>query len=172
MRRAVKEALMQSKVKLFGHPVHQMLVPIPLGLFVAAVLFDVIAIARDSVGLTNVAHWNILAGIIFALVAAVFGALDLYPVPRQTRAFRVGVLHGVGNIVMTLLFVTAALLRWRTEMHRPSGISFAIEVIAIGLAFVTAWLGGELVDRLGVGVDDNAGLDAPSSLHDRRPQPR
>ncbi len=35
------------------------------------------------------------------------------------------------------------------------------------LGAVTGWLGGELVDRLGVGVDDGAHLNSPSSLTGR-----
>jgi hypothetical protein len=44
--------------------------------------------------------------------------------------------------------------------------------VALALGTVAAWLGGELVDRLGVGVDDGAHLDAPSSLSGRRARPR
>jgi len=36
------------------------------------------------------------------------------------------------------------------------------------LALFTGWLGGELVDRLAVGVDPGAHVDAPSSLRSRR----
>ena len=41
-------------------------------------------------------------------------------------------------------------------------------LLAFVLAGVTAWLGGELVDRLGVGVDDGANVNAPSSLRGHR----
>jgi hypothetical protein len=37
-------------------------------------------------------------------------------------------------------------------------------IAGAGVALVTAWLGGELVYRLGVAVDDGANLDATSSL--------
>jgi hypothetical protein len=36
--------------------------------------------------------------------------------------------------------------------------------IGVALALVSGWLGGELVERLGVGVDEEAGVNAPSSL--------
>ena len=42
----------------------------------------------------------------------------------------------------------------------PHTLSF----LGAGLSLLTAWLGGELVARLGVGVYEDAGLDAPNSL--------
>jgi uncharacterized membrane protein len=49
----------------------------------------------------------------------------------------------------------------------PPTSLFLLEVVALALGSVAGWLGGELVDRLGVGVDDGAHLDAPSSLSGR-----
>jgi uncharacterized membrane protein len=42
-----------------------------------------------------------------------------------------------------------------------------LSFMGAGLALLTGWLGGELVDRLGVGVDDGAHPNAPSSLSHR-----
>ena len=42
--------------------------------------------------------------------------------------------------------------------------ALALGFVGLGTALVTGWLGGELVDRLGVGVDEGANLDAPNSL--------
>jgi uncharacterized membrane protein len=46
----------------------------------------------------------------------------------------------------------------------PTTGIFTLEVVALLLGSVGGWLGGELVDRLGVGVDEGANVDAPSSL--------
>jgi hypothetical protein len=48
--------------------------------------------------------------------------------------------------------------------YAPNGLPIMLEVIGVLLALVTGWLGGELVERLGVGVDEGAHLNAPSSL--------
>ena len=53
----------------------------------------------------------------------------------------------------------------RDSRDQPAAI--ALELIALGLGSVTGWLGGELVDRLGVGVDDGAHLNAPNSITNR-----
>src|SRR5919202_1534963 len=98
---------MDSKAKLFGHPIHPMLIVFPLGLLATSVVFDVVA-----------------------------------------------------------QFAASWLLR-RPAPHEPAGLPLALSVVAVVLALVTGWLGGELVDRLGVGVDTGAHLNAPSSLSGR-----
>ena len=52
--------------------------------------------------------------------------------------------------------------------RRAKLLGHPIHPMLIGLALVTGWLGGERVDRLAVGVDEGAHLDAPSSLRTRR----
>src|SRR5690606_27083318 len=107
--------------------------------------------------------YMIAAGIITGLVAAVFGLIDWLAIPEGTRAKRIGLFHGAGNAVVILLFIVAWFLR-RDDASDPSALVLVLEVIAAGLAMVSGWLGGELVDRLGVGVDPGAHLDSPSSL--------
>jgi hypothetical protein len=62
-----------------------------------------------------------------------------------------------------LLFGLSWLLRWNDPAN-PEGLAYVCSFAGAALSLVTGWLGGELVDRLGVGVDDGANLDAPSSL--------
>jgi len=154
---------MESKAKLFGHPIHPMLIPFPLGLLGMAVIFDLISVVRDNENLAQAAHYMTAAGILTGLLAALFGAIDWAAIPSGTRAKRIGVIHGLGNVVIVALFAIAWLLR-RDEPESVTGTSLMLEIIAVLSALVTGWLGGELVDRLGVGVADNAHLDAPSSL--------
>jgi uncharacterized membrane protein len=73
-------------------------------------------------------------------------------------------MHGAANVVTVALFATAWWLRAEPSQALPTATIFGIEVVALGLGAVGGWLGGELVDRLAVGVDDGAHLDAPSSL--------
>jgi uncharacterized membrane protein len=153
---------MKSRALLLGHPVHQMLVVFPLGLLATAVLFDLVFIATGNPTMSAVAYWMVVSGIVGALVAAPFGTIDWLAIPEGTRAKRVGALHGLGNAIVTLLFIGSWMLRSPGEAAGAGALicSFA----GAGLALFTAWLGGELVSRLGVGVHDDAGLNAPSSL--------
>jgi uncharacterized membrane protein len=90
--------------------------------------------------------------------------LDWLNVPGGTRAKRIGLLHGGGNVVVVTLFGISWLLRLNATGYEPSGLAYVFSFAGLALAAVTAWLGGELVDRLGVGVDEGANVDASSSL--------
>ena len=157
---------MESRAKLAGHPIHPMLIVFPLGLLGMAVIFDIIYLVSHDSRWTAVAYYNIGAGIITGLLAAVFGLIDWLAVPRGTRAKRIGLLHGVGNVVVVALFAVSWLLRRPDPAAPPSG-AVVLGIVGLLLALITGWLGGELVDRLGVGVDAGANLDAPSSLSHR-----
>jgi len=157
---------MESRAKLAGHPIHPMLIVFPLGLLATAVIFDVIAIASGNHEWHGISFWMIAAGIIGGLAAAVFGLVDWIAIPDGTRAKRIGLWHGVGNVIVTLMFAISWWMR-RADPTNPSGIALGLAIAAVLLALVTGWLGGELVDRLGVGVDNGAHLDAPSSLSGR-----
>ena len=154
---------MESRVKLAGHSVHQMLIVFPLGLLATAVVFDRDLPRDRQVPWTQAAFYMIGAGVITGLAAAVPGAVDWLAIPRGTRARRIGLIHGVGNVIVVALFGLSWLLRRENPAAPPTGAVVA-GMLGAALAVVTGWLGGELVDRLGVGVDDGAHLDAPSSL--------
>jgi uncharacterized membrane protein len=153
----------ESRVKLAGHPVHQMLIVFPLGLLATAVVFDVIFLVSDNPAWTMAAFYMIGAGVITGLAAAVPGSVDWLAIPRGPRAKRIGLIHGVGNVIVVALFALSWYMRWDNPAAPPTGAVVA-GLIGAGLAVVTGWLGGELVGRLGVGVDEGAHLDAPSSL--------
>ena len=128
---------MESKVKLFGHPIHPMLIPFPLGLLGMAVIFDLLAVLAGQTALGQASRPMIAAGI--------------------------ATTHGLGNVIIVVLFAIAWWLR--RDMPGPaSGLPLVLQVIGLLGALVTGWLGGELVDRLGVGIDRGANLNAPSSL--------
>lgn len=92
-----------------------------------------------------------------------FGAADWVKIPRGTRAKRVGFVHGFGNVVVVALFTLSWLLRGDSSTQ-PTATAYLLSFAGGGLSAITGWLGGELVNRLGVGIDDGAHLDAPSSL--------
>jgi uncharacterized membrane protein len=62
------------------------------------------------------------------------------------------------------LFAIAWLVRLGTGGHHPTWLAVALEIVGVALMLASGWLGGELVDRLGVGVEEGAHVNAPSSL--------
>ncbi len=155
---------MEARAKLFGHPIHQMLIVFPLGVLAMALFFDVIALFLDRhQGLFSASYYMIAAGVAAGLIAAVFGLIDYLKIPDGTRAKRIGRLHGIGNVIVVVLFAASWFLR-REHPANPATLAILLGALGAGLATITGWLGGELVGRLSVGVDDGAHLDAPSSL--------
>ena len=154
---------MESKVKLAGHPLHPMLIVFPLGLLGTAVIFDIVYLISNSTRWAVAAYYMIGAGIVGGLAAALFGWIDWLGIPPGTRARRIGLWHGVGNVAVVVLFILSWVLR-RGQPELPPTGAIVAGLSAVILSLLTAWLGGELVYRLGVGVDGGAHLDSPSSL--------
>lgn len=158
---------MESKAKALGHPIHQMLIPFPFGLLSTAVIFDIIYLIWGNATMATVSYWMIIAGIIGGLAAAPFGLIDWLAIPKNTRAKSVGMIHGLGNVVVLLLFAGSWWLRSNSPAsipYEPTTPALVLSLAGFLLAGVTGWLGGELVDRLSVGVDDGANINAPNSL--------
>jgi len=158
---------MESRAKLAGHPAHPILIVFPLGLLATSVIFDIVYLINGNPTMTIVSFWMMVAGIIGGLVAAPFGWIDWFAIPSGTRAKSIGLIHGLGNMVVVLLFIVGWLFRRDEVDHVPTSSALLISFVAFAIAGVTGWLGGELVDRLGVGVDNGAHLNSPNSLSDR-----
>jgi uncharacterized membrane protein len=154
---------MESKAKLFGHPVHPMLIVFPLGLFVTSVIFDGIHRATKKEEPAKVAHAMIGAGLIGGLLAATPGLMDWIAIPRGTRAKEIGLWHGLGNVLVLILFGLSWLQR-RDTPGKPPTSALALSLAGATLGNGTAWLGGELIHRLKVSIDEGADLNAPNSL--------
>lgn len=153
---------MESKAKLFGHAIHPILIVFPLGLLSTAVIFDVLYLLTVNATWATVAYWMIAAGILGGLIAAVFGLIDYLYIPSNTRAKRIGLIHGLVNVVAIVLYAASFLLRPLPET--PTTIAMAFSFVGFLLALLGGWFGGELVERLGVSVSPDANLNAPNSL--------
>lgn len=155
---------MRTRARALGHSIHPMLVVFPLGLLIAAVVFDAVHLGTNNDTFSQVGFWNITAGLVGSALAAVTGLVDWTGIPLRTRARSVGLVHGAMNATVAVLFLIAWLVRLDQVGHRPGAGLFVLELVAIGIGGVAAWLGGELVERMGIGVDENARPDAPSSM--------
>lgn len=140
----------------YGHPFHPILVTIPIGAWVGALVFD-IASRVNSTGsrsLVDAAYWLIGLGIVTALLAALFGLLDLLTIPTGTRAFRTGLIHMVLNVSIVGLFVVNFIWRHSNyyELSKVKVGQLVLSAVAIALLLVSGWLGGMLSYRYGVRV--------------------
>lgn len=129
-----------------GVPLHRMLIVFPLGLLGTSFLFDLAWLVLGRGDLAVDAFWIMVAGVIGAAIASIFGAMTWKKIPAGTRARRIGALHGIGNLVVTALFVASVVVR-RGDPAHPHPAALLLSAIGVLLIVVTAWLGGELAAR-------------------------
>ncbi|HJR24292.1 MAG TPA: DUF2231 domain-containing protein [Acidimicrobiales bacterium] len=140
----------------YGHPFHPILVTVPIGAWVASLVFDLTSRwSGEPEVFVKGSFWLIAIGIVGALAAALFGLLDLLTIPRGTPAFRTGLAHMGLNLTVVGLFAASFLLR---RDHLDEGdvtvAAFVCSAIALALLVVSGWLGGKLAYRYGVRVAD------------------
>lgn len=145
----------------YGHPFHPILVTIPIGAWVASLVFDIVSRVNSagSHSLVDAAYWLIAIGLIGAVIAALFGLMDLLTIPRGTRALRVGLTHMGINLAIVGLFIADFFWRHSNDnfsaAKTPAG-QLALSAVGVALLLVSGWLGGMLSYRYGVRVADEA----------------
>lgn len=157
---------MKAKATMFGHPIHQSLVVFPVGLLASSVIFDVICLMTGLETMAVVSYWMLSAGLVAAVVVIPFGLMDYSKIPANTRAKTVGMMHGLGNAVVAALFIVSWMMREPNVI--PPTTAMIWSFLGFALTLVTAWLGGELVSRLGIGVYDDASPNASNSMKEPR----
>ena len=156
---------MRSRVRAAGHAVHPILIVFPLGLLTTAVGFDVLHLVTDRVSFAFTAAHLIAAGVLLGLVTAATGWLDwLLVVPRGTRARRIGLVHGLVNAAVLVVFAVSWAMRLAATDWVPTWPAVVAGWVGLLAGGLGGWLGGELVERLGISVEEGAHPDAPSSL--------
>src|SRR5262249_50070944 len=148
---------------------------IPIGAWVGSLVLDVGSrLAGDGGDLARGAYWLIGIGVVGALVAAVFGLIDLLAVPARTPARRIGLTHLTLNLTVVTMFVASFVWRADREAYRPTSAGlFVLSGVALSLLVVSGWLGGKLAYRYGVRVaDERVQLEGYVHVHDRRARDR
>jgi len=152
---------MSARVSIAGHPVHAMLVNIPIGLWIFTLTSDVVFGVTGDPRWQATAYFTLAGGIAGALLAAVFGLIDLLGLPGP-RERRLGIFHMSLNLAIVVVQVINFALRATSQT--TSRLTLALSVLAVAALLVSGWLGGQLVHVLGV---TQPGRDEPktSALH-------
>lgn len=153
----------ESRARALGHPLHPILVVFPIGLLVTSLVFDGVYLYSGNGRWADIAYWMILSGVIGGFLAASTGWIDWFAIPTGTRARAIGLVHGVGNFIALVLFALSWLMR-RDAPAAPETLAIVLSFVSGGLLLFTGWLGGELVHRLNISIDDGANLNASNSL--------
>lgn len=139
----------------YGHPLHAAMVAVPIGAWVASIVFDIAShvVAEPRVA-TQGARWLIGLGVLGALAAATVGFLDLLAIPTRTRVFRVALVHMSLNLAVTAAFGVGFALRGGDASGPVSTGHLILSAVALAALGVAGFLGGELAYRYGVRVAD------------------
>lgn len=160
---------MKSKAHIGGHPIHPALVALPIGLFIAAFVADLVYLADDRDKMWyDMAFWAGNAAIVTALIAAVFGSIDYFWVARHTTAKKYAQAHAVMNVAVVALFA-AAMVLMLDEGALDGGALAAVVIlhgVGVGILAVSGWIGGEMVFRDHIGmIPDDARLEQEEADH-------
>lgn len=138
---------MSTRVSIAGHPIHPMLVSLPIGLWIFSLICDFGFIITGDQRWAVTAYFTLGGGILGALAAAVPGLIDLLGL-NDARAHRVGLYHMMSNLA--IVAAQAANFWLRTVEEVAGALPRAISIVAVAALVASGWLGGHLVHVLGV----------------------
>ena len=141
----------RSTASIAGHPIHPMLIPFPITFLVSALLTDIAYVWSQEAMWAYASWWLIAAGIVSALLAALFGFIDFFG-ERRIRRLKTAWYHMVGNLLAVVLSIVNFLVHNRDGAIAviPTGIT--LSAIVVLLLLFNGWMGGHLVFRHGVAV--------------------
>jgi len=161
---------MRTPANISGHPIHPMLVTIPIGLWIFSLVADLVALrSGDPETWSTVAYYALCGGIVGALLAALPGLVDLLSL--HDRAIKKTALIHMGiNLTVVALYLVNAWLRHAQDVT-VGGTPLLLSIIAIAMLVVSGWLGGKMVYLAGVGVTP-APETATDTAEGKRPEQR
>ena len=143
---------MRTPASVAKHPLHPMLIPIPIGLWIFSLVCDLAFVfGAGATHWATVSFWTMLGGIVGAIIAAIPGIIDMLSL-RDTPK-KLALAHMALNVTVIVLY--AMNFGMRLNGGAISGLPLAFSVIAVVLLGVSGWLGGHMVYVHGVGVDDS-----------------
>ena len=147
---------MLSKARIGSHPLHPMLIAIPITSYLATFGSLVGLVATRDPFWFRVALWANAVGVVSALVAAIPGAIDLLTVvPGRTVARKTGVTHAIANVTALVLFaINLYLMADARGDQEPLNTTAALALTGGGVlvTLIAGWFGWEMVQRHHVGV--------------------
>jgi uncharacterized membrane protein len=162
---------MRTPANIKGHPIHPMLVTVPIGLWVFSFVADLIGMRSNSPETWHVvAYWTMVGGIVGALAAAVPGLIDMLSL-KDTGIKKTALTHMGINLTVVALYVANAYLRHADPQNL--GLPFMLSLVAILMLLVSGWLGGKMVYTAGVGVSSGSeASELGDSMRSKTPEVR
>ena len=134
-----------------GHPLHPLLVTLPIGFLIGAFLSDIAFYSTGDAFWARASAWLIGAGLVTGILAALAGLVDFLGSER-IRSLTYAWYHFGGNAIAMVLTAINLYLRCQGDMTAVTGGQMLMSVLVVLIFAVTGWLGGEMVFRKGAGV--------------------
>ena len=141
----------RSTARIAGHPLHPMLVPLPIGFLVGALVTDLMYWKTGWANYAYFSTWLIGAGIVTALLAALAGFTDFFG-ERRIRALRTAWWHMFGNLLAVVLSIVNFAFHMRDGAMAVLPTGLTLSAIVVVLLLFNGWMGGEMVFRHRVAV--------------------
>ena len=140
-----------STAAIAGHPIHPMLIPLPLSFLVGAFGADIGFWWTNDPFWARAALWLTGAGVVLGLLAAIPGIID-FSTKERIREHQSAWFHGIGNVVVIVLAAISWWLRLGDSAAAILPWGITLSAIITLLLVITGWLGGELSYRHKIGV--------------------
>jgi uncharacterized membrane protein len=154
-----------------SHPLHPVLVTVPIGMMIGALAGDLAFYYTDDTFWGLFSYWLLLGTLVTGVAAAIPGIVDFMSLQRA-RTMGIAWAHAIGNVIaLVIVFVN---FRFRVDEpanpSMPFGLIFSATIILVFL--VTGWLGGEMSFKHGLGVSRGVGLGTGKGNEDVTPDGR
>jgi uncharacterized membrane protein len=157
---------MRTPANIAGHPIHPMLVTIPIGLWVFSLVADLLALRSGTPQpWALVAFYTMVGGIVGALAAALPGLIDLLSL-KDAAIKKTAVIHMSINLTIVALYVVNAWMRSQASV--TSSVTLMLSILAIAMLLVSGWLGGKMVYLAKVGVSTEEAAATPQAPQQQR----
>ena len=141
---------MKDLARVGNHPIHPMLVPLPIGLWIFSLVTDIIYRVSGGPTWATVTYYAMAGGIIGALLAALPGFVDILAL-KPSGVRKIAIWHMSINVTALILFIINLYLRTGT----PDAVTpFVLSIIGVLFIIVAGWLGGQMVYVHGLAVDE------------------
>jgi uncharacterized membrane protein len=142
-----------SSANLAGHPIHPILITLPIGFFVGTLLFDLVYWRTGTEMWATAALWLLGAGLVGAALAAITGLIDFLG-DQRIRLLTDAWHHAIGNVILVLIQLFSFYQRYRYGASAVVPLGLALSLVSIAIMGFTGWKGGEMVFRHRVAVYD------------------
>jgi len=141
----------RSTARIAGHPIHPMLVPIPIACFVGTLVTDLVYWKTATIVWADISAWLLTVGLVVSVFVVLAGLIDFVG-DRRVRELRPAWIHAIGNTLVIVLSIVNAFVHSRDAYTSVVPTGLILSAVVVLILLVTGWNGWSMVYRHGVGV--------------------